>query len=307
MLSSNFSRGTIALLLALSAGGCAGNDVDGVESTAAGVTATSAIGMTRCATVDPGLVEQQAADSAAADLTLLRARGGKTQVPVYFHIITNSAGEGDVSDLVPAQMDVLNAAYARAGFKFNLVAIEVTENDAWYSAGIDSPEEKQMKRALRQGDAGTLNVYTGINDGSLLGWATFPSSYKGHPLMDGIVVLDISLPGGGLEIPVDPADEPDGIINYSVGDTLTHETGHWVGLFHTFQGGCTKKNDRIDDTPAEAEPQFFCVDRDSCTGKKFPGTDPIHNFMDYVDDDCMDQFTTDQEERMNQQFEAFRS
>ena len=46
--------------------------------------------------------------------------------------------------------------------------------------------------------------------------------------------------------------------------------------------------------------------RDSCTGRKFPGTDPIHNFMDYVDDDCMDQFTTDQEDRMVRQFHAFR-
>jgi hypothetical protein len=72
-------------------------------------------------------------------------------------------------------------------------------------------------------------------------------------------------------------------------------------------GGCSKKGDHIDDTPAEAEPQFFCADRDSCTGKKFPGTDPIHNFMDYVDDDCMDQFTSDQEDRMRDQWETYRS
>src|SRR5262245_49207963 len=271
MRSSKRIGGSIALVLAFAAG-CAATDDDGVGSVASGVQAR--IGMTRCATVEPGIVEQQATESVAKDLSLLKART-RTEIPIIFHIITNSAGEGDVSALVPAQIDVLNGAYRGAGFKFKLVGIELVENDAWYSANISTPEEREMKQALRQGDAGTLNVYTGINDGSLLGWATFPSSYKGHPLLDGIVNLNISMPGGGLEIPIDPTLEPDGIINYSGGDTLTHEAGHWLGLFHTFQGGCTKKGDQIDDTPAEAAPQFFCVDRDSCTGSKFPGTDPI--------------------------------
>lgn len=296
---------TVAICVGLA--GCDVADLGEVESTAREVTAAGSIGTQRCGTVEPGIAEQDAADAVAADLTQLRvSRGGRTRIPVHFHIITTSAGEGDVSALVPAQMDVLNAAYARAGFRFRLAGIHVIPSDTWYQASAGSPEEIEMKEALRRGDEGTLNVYTGINDGGLLGWATFPSSYEDFPSYDGVVVLDISLPGGGLEIPVDPIDEPDGIINYSGGDTGTHEVGHWLGLFHTFQDGCTRRNDRIDDTPAEAEPQFFCVDRDSCTGRKFPGTDPIHNFMDYVDDDCMDQFTTDQEDRMQRQFDAFR-
>ena len=291
-------------------GACADPDSSEVEvsSAATALTLTSPTGMLRCATVEPGIAEQDAAEAEASSrLALLRqSRGGNHRIPVHFHIITTSDGTGDVSDLVPAQMDVLNAAYARAGFKFRLASLEVVQNDVWYEANIDTPEERQMKRALRRGDAGALNIYTGINDGALLGWATFPSGYDDHPKLDGVVALDISLPGGGLEIPIDPVDEPDGFLQYSAGDTMTHEVGHWLGLFHTFDGGCTKKNDRIADTPAEAEPQFFCVDRDSCTGRKFPGTDPIHNFMDYVDDDCMDQFTTDQEDRMQNQFHAFR-
>ena len=100
--------------------------------------------------------------------------------------------------------------------------------------------------------------------------------------------------------------EPDNVITYDQGDTATHEVGHWMGLFHTFEGGCAKNGDRIDDTPAEAEPQFLCVARDSCTGKKFPGFDPITNFMDYVDDVCMFEFTTDQEDRIRDQWETYR-
>jgi hypothetical protein len=304
--SSSLGR-RVGFGVVLALAGCAGG-TDGVSTTAEELSSRSVRSLNRCATVEPGAVEADAADAVAARVGgLLADRARTTRIPVYVHVITSSTGEGDVSALVPAQIDVLNAAYAVAGFRFQLAAIEVTANDAWYTATIDSKEEKQMKRALRRGDAGTLNVYTGVNDGTLLGWATFPSSFQGHPNLDGIVVLNVSLPGGGLEIPDDPSEEPDGLIVYDRGDTLTHETGHWLGLFHTFENGCTKKGDRIDDTPAEAEPQFFCVDRDSCTGRKFPGTDPIHNFMDYVDDDCMDQFTGDQTDRMRAQYAAFRA
>ena len=166
---------------------------------------------------------------------------------------------------------------------------------AWASLVPGSKEERAAKAALRQGDAATLNVYVAPIGGGLLGYATFPRSAEGGQLSrDGVVVLDGSLPGGGAA----PYDE---------GDTATHEVGHWLGLFHTLQGGCTGPGDHVTDPPAEAAPAFRCeadAGRDSCPQQ--PGTDPLSNVMDYTEDFCTDRFSTGQVARMSNAWEAYR-
>jgi len=279
------------------------------RSTSALIARGGVGGRDRCAVRNPNEIVQAAIERDVASLRAqlgASSRGKTFHIPVHVHIVTTSDGaHGDVSSLVPAQMDVLNAAYGRTGARFDLASLEVVGNDTWFFSTAESPEEVEMKAALRRGGAESLNIYTTLGD-IYLGWATFPKYYKSDPLYDGVVLYYATLPGTGFEISVDPADEPDGLIAYDRGDTATHEVGHWLGLYHTFEGGCSKQGDRIDDTPAEAEPQFYCAPRDSCTGKKFPGMDPIHNFMDYVDDDCMYLFTRDQEDRMRDQWDTYR-
>jgi hypothetical protein len=227
-------------------------------------------------------------------------------ISVYVHVIKSSAGNGDVTDaMIRDQLAELDSAYVASGFTFQLVSRDDHTNDAWYNATHGSPAEADMKNQLRQGSATALNLYTGVNDGSLLGWATFPNNYATRPKMDGVVIHWGTLPGGGLAGA--SADEPDGVLTYDGGATTTHEVGHWLGLYHTFQGGCdTRRGDFVDDTAAERSPQYYCEQRDSCTGPKFPGSDPIYNFMDYVDDECMNHFTAGQNTRARQFYAAYR-
>lgn len=133
-----------------------------------------------------------------------------------------------------------------------------------------------MKQALRKGSYSDLNIYFPTNLDSIspgvLGIATFPDSFSEGSdgfYLDGIRVLSSSTPGG--------ASAP-----FNLGQTATHEAGHWLGLYHTFQGGCSGAGDSISDTPAEATPASGCpTGRDTCTAS---GVDPIHNYMDYTDE-----------------------
>jgi hypothetical protein len=220
-------------------------------------------------------------------------------IPVYFHIFTDGA-IGDLSNQqIQQQMNVLNSEYAgfeggvATGFSFRLAGVERINNPNWfYNLTYGSSVMREAKSATHVGDAHTLNIWT-TNGPGYFGFATFPTNYKTAPLLDGIVIDYNTLPGGAYGE------------HFSLGKTATHEAGHWFGLLHTFQGGCNDKGDYVADTPEERSPASGCpIGRDTCP---LPGSDPIHNYMDYSDDFCYSQFTAGQATRMQQFFGAFRA
>jgi hypothetical protein len=249
-----------------------------------------------CATEEP---TEEAKAAVAEDLERsgrLRAAGitGGT-IGVYVHVINRgtSTSQGNVpTQQVYDQIDVLNSAYAGTGWQFELLGLDRTTNSTWYTMQPGTSAERQAKAALRKGTGEDLNIYLASPGGGLLGWATFPYNVGSSPTQDGVVLLSGTLPGGSAA-------------PYNLGDTGTHEVGHWMGLYHTFQGGCSNTNDGVSDTPAEKSAAFGCpTGRNTCQAA---GLDPIKNFMDYTDDSCMNSFTPGQDARMDAMFTNYRA
>jgi len=221
-----------------------------------------------------------------------KARPGfRASVPVWIHVISDGATGNVPQSVIDEQMSVFNLAFAgfyggaASGFSFTLAGVTRTDNAAWYNARINSNPEREMKKTLHRGGFDTLNVYTNLA-GGYLGYAYLPGLPDSHLWQDGIVLNWESMPDAS----------PTYAGRFDLGFTLVHEAGHWFNLEHTFFGACNAKGDFVDDTPPMREATRGCPEgKDTCLE---PGLDPIHNYMDYSDDPCYNQFTTGQVGRM---------
>jgi hypothetical protein len=290
-VASKGGKFAVVLGAVLALGGCTSAEQKPAEEQQPTQQATK----TGCATPTPSESETESVQAMLSQYRGAFAAIGSININTYAHVINKGTGisNGDIPDsMIADQMAVLNAAYANTPFRFTLVGTTRTTNSTWYTAGPDTTAEAAMKNALRQGTADDLNMYISSPGGGLLGWATFPNWYAGNPKDDGVVLLNTSLPGGTAA-------------PYNLGDTGTHEVGHWLGLYHTFQGGCQKTNDYVSDTPAEQSAAYGCpTGRDTC---RDTGLDPITNFMDYTDDYCMDRFSAGQISRMDSMWASYRA
>jgi hypothetical protein len=281
----------------------------------------------RCGTIlPPDRGNESGASRAPADCSLNQsdnlddyAPGQVITIPVWVHIIMNDDGsQGAITNaLVQSQIDVLNEDYqATAGtpgangtdvaIQFQLAGITRTNNSAWFDAcyycgTVGGNPDETYKINLNVDPDQYLNIYTKewSDYAGLLGYATFPQEDAGNAI-DGVAInwQNFGRPalGGGP---------------YDQGRTTTHEVGHYLGLYHTFQDGCGAAAspacysdcDLICDTnPVESPNYGPCNPNTSCST-----SDPVTNYMDYTDDACMDNFTPEQARRMRCAILNYRS
>lgn len=225
----------------------------------------------------------------------------KYRIPVVVHIIQRTNGTGNVPDSrVYSQIEILNEDFlAIAGtngapgtdvqIEFYLATedpngnpttgITRSTNNTWYNDG------GAYYNTLAWDTNRYLNIYTN-NGGGALGYVpTLPQGGIAGSNSDRVVILHSTF---GRNAPYAP---------FNLGRTVTHEVGHYLGLDHTFAGGCGNtytSGDLIVDTNPESSPTYGCPgSRTSCGSQA-----PIHNYMDYSDDRCMNQFTPEQANRM---------
>ncbi len=133
-----------------------------------------------------------------------------------------------------------------------------------------------------------LNCWVGNGLGGILGWAYLPSTNNlPNATLDGIVVASCTFGGPGFG-----SCGP-----YDLGRTATHEVGHYLGLRHVWGNGGCNSDDNIADTPIQNSSNFGCPNHPSPSCSN--GGDMFMNYMDYVNDDCMNAFTVGQNARMH--------
>ena len=171
-----------------------------------------------------------------------RRLAARVNIPVYAHVIKgkhrgerNPAGPRRVRALVATLNQGMAGGQSDLStplrYRFFVKKIDYTKRDGWYHAYLFGPRDQKAKRHLHRGNARTLNLY--INGGGprgtpVLGWARFPWQYQNTPLLDSVTVNVEAMRGGSAR-------------GYNLGDTVVHETGHWLGLYHTFEGGCSAR------------------------------------------------------------------
>lgn len=286
---------TLASLLCLTAGAAVAEAPRGPQGPAADIHFLGEDGQikrgVRCSVPNPSAEEMRAIDEQLAEFTrLFGSAKANIAVPIRWHVV-HKGNTGKLSaSAINGQINVLNAAYAGTGFSFYLAGTTYHDNSRWFT-GCYGSQERKMKQATAQDTLNSLNIWSCSPSNGILGYATFPNSYTEGDYRHGVVLLHSSLPGGSAA-------------PYNLGDTATHEVGHYLGLYHTFQGGCTGNGDYVSDTPAEASAAYGCpTGRDTCSGG---GLDPIQNFMDYTDDACMDRFSAGQVTRMQSMVATYR-
>jgi len=211
---------------------------------------------------------------------------------------TGSYIDGLVSDeIIEAQTTVLNTFYNSFGYSFYTAGIDSAVNAGWHYATdshkFETDQWDNDDQFLAMNHAMNVDVPTSINfywTGATLtsGLGVYPWSFPEDSASHGLYCANYTFPGS------------DG--NFSEGYTGVHEVGHYFGLYHTFENGCTAPGDEVNDTPEQEEANYGCPSNPySCNSY-----DDVGNFMDYMDDVCLNHFTQGQIDRMDWALETYR-
>jgi hypothetical protein len=136
--------------------------------------------------------------------------------------------------------------------------------------------DNTIKPATSWNPAEVMNIWVLQLQSGLLGYAQFPGQAANT---DGTVMgyQYFGLTGG----------------QFGLGRTTTHEIGHWLGLRHIW-GDANCGNDFVSDTPTQQTSNYNCPSFPHVTCSNGPNGDMYQNYMDYVDDNCMNLFTAGQ-------------
>jgi len=231
---------------------------------------------------------------ARAQLGTMRI-AAELELPVKVHILLDTP-QVLSDEQVFSQIEVLNQDYSD---HFIFSVKDVTRTSTSKIFGFNSLEDIME---IVPEDLEVLNIWVVDLQSGFLGAASFPWSEAVGGL-DSISIMAATFPLGIQGLAIDyrafgAGQEYDLDERFNEGKTATHELGHFLGLHHPWGllQDCIN-DDFCDDTPEQSDFYFRCPGptESSCS----PGEIlDLSNFMQFLDDECMDHFTTCQLERM---------
>ena len=272
---------------------------------------------------DPGLAARMAAINNQA-LQYAAKHAGDAQrstvaisvtIPVVVHVLYSAASENISDAQIQSQIDVLNEDYhklnadankvpavfaglaADIGIQFTLakrdpnglatngIERKSSSTTSWGTA--DNIKSTSTGGLNAWNSSQYLNLWVGTIGGGILGYAQFPG---GAAATDGVVISPVYFGRTGT------VTSP-----YNLGRTASHEVGHWLNLRHIW-GDANCGDDMVGDTPTQQTSNFSCPAFPHVTCSNGPNGDMFMNYMDYVDDACMQMFSNGQSQRMNALF-----
>lgn len=240
-------------------------------------------------------------------------RTGITTIPVVVHVVYNKTSENISDAQIKSQIAVLNKDYRGANSDKSKVpsvwtglvsdvrvqfALATKDPSGKATTGIT--RTKTTRTSFGTGDTVKskstggenawptnkyLNIWVCTLSSGLLGYAQFPG---GPSKTDGVVILNTAFGTKGT------AKAP-----FNLGRSATHEIGHWLNLRHIW--GDTEDcsgSDFVSDTPNAQGPNYGKPKFPHVSCSNGPNGDMFMNYMDYVDDDSMVMFTSQQVVRM---------
>ena len=252
------------------------------------------------------------------------------QIPVVVHVIHNGEAEGVGINITKEQIDAqiaslnidfrhLNAdstntpagfqpLMADIGFEFVLAKQDpnglptngitrTNGNQSIWSFG----ENDELKALSYWSTDDYFNLWVAPLGTTWLGWAEYPTSAiidgvndvaLNDALTDGVVINTLAFGSQDLY--------PQGnyLSNFDLGRTTTHEVGHFFGLRHVWGDGGCSVDDFVTDTPQTDGPYYNCPSEGTLTRSCLINPSMYMNYMDYVNDDCMNLFSFGQKDRM---------
>lgn len=259
------------------------------------------------------------------------SESGARIIPVVVHVLHEGGTENISKSQIQSQMVALNKDFnannsalttpsfvahptfdtlvANCNIEFRLATLDPQGNCTDGIVRVYTPKTNQAKdfTKFKQTSYWDREKYFNVwvvksifNDtqwGTILGYAQFPFAFGSqYPLTstDGVAVLHNVFGTSGTAVG-------------NTGATLTHEAGHWLGLFHIW-GDEDCGSDGIDDTPVHSGPNFsggscFPIPKTAtCYDVDLYMRDTIGemwmNFMDYTADQCLWMFSKGQKSKI---------